>query len=81
MGAEPPPLGEARQRLEPDMEKLMSQVKHIRLDQLMQHASRQLDGKLSGRTVVEFPAWIGVGRWQACALSRSGQSIRALPAR
>jgi len=38
----------------PDMNKLMPHVHHIRLDQLMEHASRQLEGGASGRVLVEF---------------------------
>ncbi len=38
----------------PDMDKLMPHVGHIRLDQLMEHAARQLDGKAAGRVLVEF---------------------------
>lgn len=40
----------------PDMAKLMPHVSHIRLDQLMEHAARQLEGAASGRVLVEFPA-------------------------
>ena len=40
----------------PDMAKLMPHVQHIRLDQLMDHAARQLEGKAAGRVLVEFPA-------------------------
>lgn len=40
----------------PDMAKLMPHVSHIRLDQLMEHAARQLKGEASGRVLVEFPA-------------------------
>ena len=40
----------------PDMKNLMPHVKQIRLDELMHHAALQLDGKVSGRTLVEFPA-------------------------
>lgn len=40
----------------PEMEKLMPHVSHIRLDQLMEHAARQLEGATSGRVLVEFPA-------------------------
>ena len=40
----------------PDMEKLLPHTSHIRLDQLMEHAARQLEGKASGRVLVEFGA-------------------------
>lgn len=40
----------------PDFGKLMPHVSHIRLDQLMEHAARQLEGKASGRVLVEFGA-------------------------
>lgn len=40
----------------PDMDKLMPHVSLIRLDQLMAHAQRQLEGKAAGRVLVEFPA-------------------------
>jgi hypothetical protein len=36
------------------MDKLMPHVHHIRLDQLMEHASRQLEGGASGRVLVQF---------------------------
>lgn len=38
----------------PDMGKLMPHVTPIRLDQLMEHAARQLEGKAAGRVLVEF---------------------------
>lgn len=38
----------------PDMDRLLPHVTHIRLDQLMEHAQRQLEGKASGRVLVEF---------------------------
>jgi acrylyl-CoA reductase (NADPH) len=40
----------------PDMEKLRAHVRHIRLHELMKHASLQLEGKASGRTLVDFRA-------------------------
>ncbi|TFZ03471.1 YhdH/YhfP family quinone oxidoreductase [Ramlibacter rhizophilus] len=39
----------------PDMECLMPQVRHIALDELLGHAQQQLQGAVSGRTLVEFP--------------------------
>ena len=40
----------------PDMDKLMPHVAHIRLDQLMAHAECQLEGRVSGRVLVEYAA-------------------------
>ena len=40
----------------PDMATLMSQVQCIRLDQLMAHAQRQLEGQAIGRVLVEMSA-------------------------
>jgi len=40
----------------PDMATLMSQVQCIRLDQLMAHAQRQLEGQAIGRVLVELSA-------------------------
>lgn len=40
----------------PDFDKLMPHVSHIRLEQLMAHAERQLEGRVSGRVLVEFGA-------------------------
>ena len=41
--------------LKPDFARLLPHVRHIRLDQLMDHAASQLDGAVSGRVLVEFP--------------------------
>lgn len=40
--------------LRPDFERLMPHVRHIRLEQLMDHARQQLDGTSSGRVLVVF---------------------------
>ena len=40
----------------PDMQRLMPHVHTIRLDQLMEHAARQLEGRASGRVLVDFGA-------------------------
>lgn len=41
--------------LRPDFDKLMPQVHHVRLEELMEHARRQLQGKAHGRTLLTFP--------------------------
>lgn len=38
----------------PDMDKLKPHLSHIQLDELMAHAARQLDGKATGRVLVDF---------------------------
>ena len=40
----------------PDMRKLEPHVHAIRLGELMDHAARQLEGKASGRVLVEYGA-------------------------
>jgi hypothetical protein len=40
--------------LKPDFSRLLPQVRHIPLEQLMDHAREQLDGHASGRTLVVF---------------------------
>jgi acrylyl-CoA reductase (NADPH) len=45
--------------LKPDFARLLPHVRHIRLDQLMDHAAAQLDGAVSGRVLVEFPRGSG----------------------
>lgn len=40
----------------PDMARLLPHVHHIALEDLLAHAALQLDGRTSGRVLVEFPA-------------------------
>ena len=40
--------------LKPDIDRLVPHVRHIRLEQLMDHARQQLDGTTSGRVLVVF---------------------------
>ena len=40
--------------LKPDFDRLVPHVRHIRLEQLMDHARQQLDGTTSGRVLVVF---------------------------
>jgi NADPH:quinone reductase-like Zn-dependent oxidoreductase len=40
--------------LKPDFSRLLPHVRHIRLEQLMDHARQQLEGQTSGRVLVAF---------------------------